>query len=425
MATKVAEDPMLAFRKTMLKKYDVVVAPMNELVQDAKFLTTGNIALDYIMGGGIPLGRSVELYGPPGCGKSTTTLQTAVALQKVIKAGGDKERGIFADDAILFLDFEQAMDIEYAKMLGLDVDHPSFLYSSPDTLEDGANIADAFFETGRGRLCVVDSVAAMQPSAKAAAEVGKQLPGLTARLLKEWGVGLNGILARNNASIIFLNHLIDKFDMGGGRPGMPTPTTTPGGIAMKFFASVRVKYSPMASQLGNVRDPITKELVPQKVSTDVKVVVEKNRVAPPFRRAVVRVRFGKGFDNFWTAIQILLADKKIIYASPMYKFHNLEALPKGKDLVPEWMPHMKQGTMPPAIQGEKRLIKVADLKPEWRQAIIELAEETVFNNIAVFAAEERPAEEVDDDDEDDFEAEAAALDEASGELTGEGRRVQL
>jgi hypothetical protein len=253
-------------------------------------------------------------------------------------------------------------------------------------------------------------VAAMQPSAKADADIGKPLPGLTARLIKEWVVGLNSILANQNASIIFLNHLIDKFDMGGPqRPGMGKPTTTPGGIAMKYFVSTRVQYTPGERQQGTVRDPLSNELVPQTISTDVIVKVQKNRVAPPFRKATVRVRFGKGFDNFWTAIGILVSAKKIIYTSPYYKFHNVETIP---GLVPEWMPHLKEGTKPPAIQGVKKLLKVSDVKPEWRDAVIAYAEQIVKDNIELLAKEDAP-EEVDEDEE-DFETETLALDEVVG-----------
>ena len=420
MARAVAENPMLKLRKDAAKKYDTMVGPMNTLVEDAKFLTTGNIALDYIMGGGLPLGRSVELSGPPGCGKSTTALQASVALQKTIKAGGDPSRGITKDDVILWLDYENAMDIEYAKSLGLDVNHESFLYATFSTLEDGANFTNEFFKAG-GRLVIVDSIAAMEPSMKAQAEVGKSLPGLTARLLKEWGVGLNSILAENNATIVFLNHLIDKFDMGGpARPGMGKPTTTPGGIALKFFASTRVQYTPMDKQMGTVIDPLTNELVKQPISTNVKVKVIKNRVAPPFRAAVVRVRYGKGFDNFWTALQILLAAKKVIYASPYFKFHNVEA----DGLAPDWMPRMKTGMMPPAIQGEKKLFKVADIKPEWRDGMIALAEKVVAENITALE-EAAPTEQEDDDEDDevDLEQESMEMDAMIPESSGKKAKL--
>jgi protein RecA len=398
---RAAVDPVQALLASAAKKYDLTVGSMNNVVEGIQFMTTGNIAIDYAMGGGVPYGRSVELFGPPSCGKTTTAIQTAVNLQKVIIAGGDKKLGVSAKDVILYLDYEHAMDKDYAKALGLDVNHPSFLFAQPDTLEDGANFTLDLLKTGRCRLVIFDAVAGMNPSVKQEADIGKSLPAVQAKLMKEFGVTLNGVLANNNASAIFLNHLIDKFDMGGSpRPGMPKPTTTPGGIAMKYFASVRVQYNQMQSQKGTVIDPLSNELVERNVSTNVMVKVIKNKVAPPFRQAVVRVRYGKGFDNFWTALQVLIANKKIIYASPYFKFHNLVEF----DLIPSWMPHLKEGTKPPAVNGEKRLFKAADADPVWREKIIELAKKVVFENIEILskvAPQGEPVDEEDEDEEDD------------------------
>ena len=141
------------------KKYDLSVGPLSQIAQDATFISTGNIAIDHIIGGGLPLGRSVELAGPPSSGKTTTALQTAAELQKIIIAGGDPSRGIKPDDKILYLDYEQTIDQSYAKALGLDIDHESFLLTQPDTLEDGANLAVELIGTGRVRLVIWDSVA--------------------------------------------------------------------------------------------------------------------------------------------------------------------------------------------------------------------------------------------------------------------------
>src|SRR6478736_6793293 len=142
------------------------ISTMADLTGDIQFLTTGNIAIDYAMGGGVPMGRCVELFGQPSSGKTTCAFQTAIELQKVIKAGGDPARGIRPDDIILYLDYEQTASLEYAIALGLDVEHPSFRFGQPDTLEEGMDIALATIKTGRVRLVIVDSVAAMVPSAQ-------------------------------------------------------------------------------------------------------------------------------------------------------------------------------------------------------------------------------------------------------------------
>lgn len=410
------DDPIADLLKTAEKKYNLSVGPMNAIATNTQFITTGNLAIDIAMGGGIPLGRTVELFGPPSSGKTTTALQAAAELQKIIRAGGDASRGIAADDRILYMDYEQAMDKAYAAALGLDVDDPSFLFTQPDTLEDGANFALAALKTNKVRMVVFDSVAAMNPSVKAEAEIGKSLPAVQAKLMKDFGVTLNSVLAHANASVIFLNHLMEKMDMGGARrPGMPPPTTTPGGAAVKFFASVRVEYKQIRQNKGTVTDPLTNEQIDQVVSTDVKVKVVKNKVAPPFREATVRVRFGQGFDNFWTALQVLLANKKIRYETGRYFFHEIA----GEGFAPEWMARLSTGTKRPYVHGEANVFKAGDADPEWRLGLISLAKGVVEDNIESLATL-APVREMTEE-----EAETSAeLDEM---LTpaGSGNRVEI
>jgi recombination protein RecA len=383
------------------------IGGMDDVANDVMFISTGNIAIDSVLGGGLPLGRSIELFGLPSCGKTTTALQAAVELQKIIKAGGDPERGIKPDDRIVYMDYEQAMDKRYAVALGLDIKHESLLFTQPDTLEEGANLAIDLVKTGRVRMIIFDSVAAMNPSAKAEAEIGKSLPAVQAKLMKDFGVTFNSVLYNNNAICIYLNHQMEKMDMGGARrPGMPPATTTPGGVALKYFASVRVRYTPTKKQKGKILDPITNMEVEVPVSTDVKIFVEKNKVAPPFRSADVRVRFGKGFDNYWAAMQILLANKKVMHQSPNYFFHNVEEI----GLAPDWMKRHATGTKRPYINGEGKLMKAGDQHPEWRKQIIELAELVAEENHANLELEQQIiVSPEDDDDDDDLEAEAENL----------------
>lgn len=409
---RAASDPFDDLLKTAEKKYNLRVGSMDDVAEDVHALTTGNMAIDTALGiGGIPLGRSVELYGPPSCGKTTTALQVAADLQRIIKSGGDEARGIKPNDIILYLDYEQAMDKVYANALGLDTKHASLKFSQPDTLEDGVNFAIAAVKTGRVRLVIFDSVAAMNPSAKAEAEIGKSLPAVQAKLMKDFTLNFNGALYNHNATAIFLNHQMEVMAMGGAsRPGMPPPTTTPGGKALKYFASVRIEYKQIKQNKASVVDPLTNEKVDRVQSTDVKVKVTKNKVAPPFREAVVRVRFGRGFDNFWTAMQILLANKKVMYSSGRYYFHNVRDL----GLVPEWMAEEKTGTHRPYIHGENAVFTNADKDPEWREGLILLAEEVVRLNEDALARVVPLGDDEEEDEED--------LDEVDDTLTG-GNRV--
>ena len=377
------------------KKYQTGVGPVSQIAQPSVWVSTGNIALDWIVGGGLPLGRSVELAGPPSSGKTTTALQTAAFVQYWINQGGNELFGIKADDKILYLDYEQTIDQEYCKKLGLDIDDPSFLLTQPDTLEDGANLATKLIETGRIRLVIWDSVAAMTPSAKAEAEIGKSLPAVQAKLMSDLGQKLNPLLYKHQTLNIWVNHLRDVLDMSGRRPAHLGPAkSTPGGIALKFFASVRIEFK----QVGNIKekmiDPLSNEEVETPGATNVEVKVTKNKVAAPFKKAVIRVRFGRGFDNFWTALNILTAAKEIMYSAGYYYFHKVE----DKGLAPEWMERAKTGIQRPNIRSEVNVFAAADAHPEWREAVIEYARQYLKENDLQYVGSTRSAEEAELED---------------------------
>jgi recombination protein RecA len=408
-ATESALDALL---KTSNKKFNLSVGGMEDIAEDVVRVSTGNIAIDAALGGGIPLGRSTELYGPPSCGKTTTALQAAVWTQNVIKGGGSTELGISKDDRMVYFDYEYAMDKEYAKALGLDVEHRSLLFTQPDTLEDGANFALKAAETGEIRFMIFDSVAAMNPSAKAEAEIGKPLPAVQAKLMKDFGVNLNSIIARNNCGVVFLNHEHEKMSMNA-RPGMPPQITTPGGVATKYFASVRVRYQRIRENRGEMTDPITNEKISVPISSDVKVKTTKNKTFSPFREATVRVRFGRGFDNFWTALQILIANKKIMYEASRYYFHNLA----DQGGAPEWMDRAKTGTQRPLIHGEANVFDAADEHTEWRDLLIDIAAKIVEDNSGNLDRVVRAGEEEAEIDED--------IEGALADLPTSGNRVTI
>lgn len=362
------------------KKYDINVGTMATITSDVGRISTGNLAIDTALGGGFPLGRSGEFYGPPSSGKTTLATQCLINTQRIIKLGGDKQLGIGPDDVLLYADYEQTMDIEYCVKLGLDPEHPSFQIFQPDTLEQGADFITAAFKTGELRLAVVDSVAGMVPSAQAEAEsISKSLPAITARLMKTFGQNLNPILRESQGSLILVNHEMESMAMGGPASYGPPPTTTPGGKSIKFFASVRLQFRPIKTIKGPYKDPITNELKEIPMATDVRVKTIKNKTAPPNREAIVRVRFGKGFDNFWTAMQVLLANKVVTYTAGRFYFHKII-----EDLPADWMPREAKetaGMKRPNIHGEKNVFSAADAHPEWRDAIIALASKVVAENV--------------------------------------------
>lgn len=391
--TNDAKSRVAAILASADKKYGAKAGPMSSIVSDVQAVSTGNIAIDNISGiGGIPLGRITELFGPPSSGKTTTAIQAAASLQKIIIAGGDSERGISPDDLIVYLDYEHAMDPKYCLALGLDVEHPQFIFQQPNSLEAGSNFIRELVDTGLVRMAIFDSVAAMTPSAKLEAETGKPLPAVQAKLMSEFLAAFTGAVHKHNVAAIFVNHI---FVVMGMQSYGPPKTDTPGGRRLKFDASLRFEYKQIGNIKTNETDLLTQEKIPVVTSTNVVVKVVKNKVGPPFKQAVVRVRFGKGFDNFWSAMQILIANKHVMYQPGVFKFHKLET----EGLAPEWMPRMTVGTKPPALKGEKDLFKAAELHSDWKDGIIAKAQ-SVIDELGVAAFETEP-----DDDEDEEESE--------------------
>jgi recombination protein RecA len=359
-----AKTDINALLKDAKKKYDIDAGPMNRVAEKHPAISTGSIAIDFITGvGGLPLGRSVELFGPPASSKTTTALMVAANHQKEII---DKK----LDEYILYMDYEQAMDPSYAKNLGLDTDHDSFIFAQPTLFEDGANFAVGLINTGKIRVVIFDSVAAMTPAALRDAEIGKVQVAPQARLMSVLMQQLNPILMETGTLAIFINHLKEKVGIGG--PGGPTKTT-PGGVSLKFYASMRIEYAPISQIKGEVKDPLTGLKKPETVASNVKVKVVKNKVAPPYKEAVVRVRFGKGFDDMWTAKNVLAANKKIYGTSGYFYFD------KSPELVHPDMDISKEEK--PYIHGESSLMKFADDHPDWRKKVVDLCRDLVASTV--------------------------------------------
>lgn len=371
--------------KDIANKYSLRIGSMSDVVDEVSGLTTGNLAIDYLTGvGGLPLGRIVELYGQPSSGKTTTALQAAAALQRDIITEG-------RDEFVLYQDFEHALDRDYATALGLDVEHPSFILVQPHWLDDGADIGERIIGTGKVRLSIWDSVAEMVPKDL---EFGVRTNAMErARLMNSLLQRLNSLLHQHNCCAVFLNHLVEAVQMGGSRPGMPPAETSPGGKALKFYASLRLSYKQTRQVKGKVSDALSSDTIDQVVATHVKVKATKNKVGVPMREAEVRVRFGQGFDNFWSAVQVLVAHEAIKTTTTGHNyFIHAPAHPE--------MSHANDGR--PFLRGESALLDFADGHPAWRSAVIDEAVKIIeqFGGEVLEAPSELPTEPalgVDDD----------------------------
>src|SRR5574339_29386 len=238
-------------------------------------IPTGAINLDAATGvGGIPRGRITEIYGPESSGKTTLTLHLAANVQK---AGG----------VAAYVDAEHALDIEYAKKLGVDVEN--LLVSQPDTGEQALEIVEILVRSGAVDLVVIDSVAALVPKAEIEGEMGDSHVGLQARLMSQALRKLTGDIARSRTSVVFINQLREKIGVMFGNP-----ETTTGGKALKFYASVRLDIR----RLGAVKD---KEEV---IGSQVRVKVVKNKVAPPFKQAEFEIMYAEGISHVGLLVDI-------------------------------------------------------------------------------------------------------------------------
>jgi len=278
---------------------------------NVEFLDTGNMALNHLIGGGVPKGRITQFYGQSMSGKTTAALQTAAMTQKQIRADG-------TDQIILYMDYECALDEDYAMALGLDInDTETILMLRPDDFETGGNIARDLIQSGKVALIIWDSVPSMMPSTILEDEVGKAAVAPLPRLLAPFLGTLNPILNKTKTACIFINHIGDKI---GGMPGFGPPTKVrPGGKALTYYSSVMIEFVVIGKEKGKVYDVYGDELE-VAIASEVKAICTKNKVGVPMREARTLVRYGEGFDNFWSAQRILTNKGLITKGGAWYTF---------------------------------------------------------------------------------------------------------
>ena len=264
-------------------------------------IPTGSIALDLALGiGGLPRGRVVEIYGPESSGKTTVALH---AIANAQRAGG----------IAAFIDAEHALDPEYARKLGVDID--ALLVSQPDTGEQALEIMDMLIRSGALDIVVVDSVAALVPRAEIEGEMGDSHVGLQARLMSQALRKITGALANSKTTAIFINQLREKIGVFFG-----SPETTSGGKALKFYSSIRL----------DVRRIETLKDGQEAVGNRTRVKVVKNKMAPPFKQAEFDILYGFGISREGSLID-LGVDEGLVKKSGAWYTYEGEQLGQGKE----------------------------------------------------------------------------------------------
>jgi recombination protein RecA len=313
-------------------------------------ISTGALTLDLALGGGLPKGRVIEIYGPESSGKTTVALHAIAEVQK--------EGGVAA-----FVDAEHALDPTYAAALGVDIEN--LLVSQPDTGESALEIVDQLVRSAAVDIVVIDSVAALVPRAEIEGDMGDTHVGLQARLMSQALRKITGNIGKSGCTVIFINQLRQKIGITYG-----SPETTTGGNALKFYASVRL----------DIRRIQTLKKGTDEFGNRVKVKVAKNKVAPPFRIAEFDIIFGKGVSTLGCLVDLAEETGVIVRKGAWYSYN-------GDNIS----------------QGRDNAIKYLEEKPEFTEEIKKLVRQKLDMGAVVSANSVSKANEEDEEMDGDEE----------------------